>query len=220
MSDSFNKLTVDLIVFDLDGTLADTLPDLAVAANHACRTLGLPEHNISAIQQMIGGGEQNFVRRFLGEKNQKYFDKALSLYLEQYSRHCADLTRLYPGVKETLAELSHKKLAVLSNKMERLTRQLVQLMGLEHFFALVKGGDSYGALKPSAAGLTAIIAELGAVPQRTLMVGDKSADVMVGHGAGARTLAVTYGYGDLASLRAAAPDFFIDRFSALPSRLD
>jgi len=209
------KFKAHLIVFDLDGTLADSLPDLAAAANFACRTLGLPEHSSDAVQQMIGGGEKTFVRRFIGEDHQHVFDEALRLYLEYYSQHCGDMTRLYPGVKETLAVVSGKRLAVLSNKMERLTRQVVEVLGIASFFAAIKGGDSYGALKPAPEGLTSLIKELGESPESTLMVGDKPADILTARGAGAHTLAVTYGYGELEALGAAAPEVMIDSFSRL-----
>jgi phosphoglycolate phosphatase len=214
------KFPVDLIVFDLDGTLADSLPDLAAAANYACRRLGLPEHPPSAIQQMIGGGEKTFARRFIGEQHQDLFEEALRLYLEYYSRHCGDQTRLYPGVKETLAALPAKRLAVLSNKMARLSRQVVEVLGIAPFFAAVKGGDSYGALKPSPEGLTTLIKELGGEPERTLMVGDKTADILTGRGAGAHTLAVTYGYGELEALDAASPEAIIDSFFRLKDFID
>jgi phosphoglycolate phosphatase len=209
------KFNAHLIVFDLDGTLADSLPDLTAAANFACRTLGLPEHPPATVQQMIGGGEKTFVRRFIGEDHQHVFDEALRLYLEHYSQHCGDMTRLYPGVKETLAMLSGKRLAVLSNKMERLTRQVVEVLGIASFFAAVKGGDSYGALKPAPEGLASLIKELGKSPGRTLMVGDKPADILTGRGAGAHTLAVTYGYGELEALSGATPEVMIDAFSWL-----
>jgi phosphoglycolate phosphatase len=108
--------SIDLIVFDLDGTLVDSLPDLASAANGALRRLGLPEHPLEAHQKMIGRGEKNYVRRFLGSGNQHLFDQALNLYLEHYSQHLGDRTRQYPGVTETQARLSPLKMAVLSNK--------------------------------------------------------------------------------------------------------
>jgi phosphoglycolate phosphatase len=210
------KLLIDLIVFDLDGTLVDSLPDLANAANYACRSLGLPEHSAAAIQGMIGGGEKVFVSRFLGPENQGHFAAALQLYLEYYTRHCGDLTYVYPGVKEALARLAGKRLAVLSNKMERLSQRVVQLMGLAPFFAAVRGGDSYGVLKPAPEGLRALIQELGVDPDRTLMVGDKTADVSAGREAGAHTVGVSYGYGDLNSLTAAAPEKLIRNLSELP----
>lgn len=122
--------SIDLIVFDLDGTLVDSLPDLAAAANSALRRLGLPEHPLEAHQKMIGGGEKNYVRRFLGPDHQHLFDQALSYYLEHYSQHLGDRTRQYAGVTETLTRLSPRKMAVLSNKREDLSRQVVQVMGI------------------------------------------------------------------------------------------
>lgn len=211
------KIKVDLIVFDLDGTLADTVPDIAAAANRACRYLGLEEHPDAAVQQMIGGGEKEFIRRLIGPEHADRFDEALALYLDYYSRRLVDRTRLYPGVKETLAALPGKKLAVLSNKLERLTRGIVERLGLAPFFAAIKGGDSYGALKPDPEGLTALIEELDQFPERTLMVGDKPADVLAGRGAGTHTVAVAYGYGEPVALKAAAPGAMLH---SLPHLLD
>lgn len=206
---------IDLVVFDLDGTLADSLPDLTNAANYACRSLGLPQHQPEAVKGMIGGGERKFVERFLGPGQERLLEEGLKLYLDYYSRHCGDLTRIYPGVKETLPRLSGKKLAVLSNKLQRLTEKVLQALGIFPFFAAIRGGGKDLPLKPSPEPLRAIIKELRAEPGRTLMVGDKTADVLAGRGAGARTLAVTYGYGDPAALADAAPDFLVADFAAI-----
>jgi phosphoglycolate phosphatase len=210
---------VDLIVFDLDGTLADSLPDLAAAANYACRRLGLPEHAQQEMGKMIGGGEANFVRRFLGPEHQDRFAEALELYISRYEEHSGDATRLYPGVPETLARLAGRRLAVLSNKMERLCRRVLAAMGIAHFFAAIKGGDSYGALKPSPLPLLSLAREVGVEPSRVLMVGDKPADVLTGREAGARTVAVTYGYGELEALTAAGPDAVLPGLTELPQYL-
>jgi len=213
------SLSIDLIVFDLDGTLVDSLPDLAAAANYALGRLGLPERPLEAHRQMIGGGEHNFVRRFLGPEHQHLFDEALRLYLEHYSRHLGDLSRLYPGVKETLGRLSPREMAVLSNKREDLARQVVHIMGIADYFAQVRGGDSYGVLKPAAEGLSALIRELGANPAQTLMVGDKPEDVQAGRGAGTRTAALTCGYADPDAILAAAPDHLLNSFTGLTTLL-
>ncbi len=207
--------TIDLIVFDLDGTLVDSVPDLAAAANHALYRLGLPEHSMEAHKKMVGAGEKNFVRRFLGPDHQDLFDQALVLYLEQYSRHLGDQTRVYSGVKETLTRLANYKKAVLSNKREDLARQVVEVMGLAGFFEVVRGGDSFGVLKPSPEGLSALIKELDSDPVRTFMVGDKPEDVMTGQGAGAHTVALTCGYSDQEALAAARPEFTLNSFSKL-----
>ena len=215
MSGSLKKIAVDLMVFDLDGTLADSLPDLTVAANYAGRRLGLPERLPEVVAGMIGGGERKFMERLAGPGNQALVDDLLALYLDYYSAHCAELTRLYPGVRETLEKLAGKNLAVLSNKLQRLTEQVLQALGIAHFFRACRGGGPELPLKPSPEPLTALIRDLGAEPGRTLMVGDKLADLSTARGAGARMAVVTYGYGDLESLRAAAPDFLLARFDQL-----
>ena len=206
---------LDLIVFDLDGTLVDSLPDLAAAANRALRRLGFPEQPLAAHEKMIGAGEKNYVRRFLGPDHQDLFDRALALYLEHYSHHLGDQSRVYPGVTETLAALPPLKKAVLSNKRADLAREVVEIMGLAGFFQAVRGGDSYGVLKPAPEGLSALIRELGSDPARTCMVGDKPEDVLTGQGAGTYTVALTYGYGDPEALAALAPDFICSSFCQL-----
>jgi len=213
------KIAVDLIVFDLDGTLADTLLDLAAAANFACRRLGLPEHSPEAIRGMIGGGERKLIERLVGPAAQDRVEECLKLYLDHYTRHNGELTRLYPGVVKTLAHLAGKNLAVLSNKLERLTQQALAAIDLARFFVAVRGGGEGIPLKPAPDQLLALTADLGVRPARTLMVGDKPADIRAGQGAGACTAAVTYGYGDPDSLRAASPDFLLQRFSQLPGIL-
>lgn len=213
------KISVDLIVFDLDGTLADTLPDLTVAVNYACRRLGLPEHPPEAVQHMIGGGERRLIERAVGPDHQDRLEEALQLYLDHYTRHNGDLTRVYPEVVATLKRLTRKQLAVLSNKLQRLTEQTVAVMDLSRFFTAIRGGRPDLPLKPAPQALSALMADLGVDPGRTLMVGDKTADILTGRGAGAFTAAVTYGYGDLDALTAAFPDFTLPRFSRLPDIL-
>jgi phosphoglycolate phosphatase len=213
------KIEVDLIVFDLDGTLADTLPDLVAAANFACRRLGLPEHPPEAIRGMIGGGERKLIQRLVGPAAQDRVEPCLKLYLDHYTRHNGEMTRVYPGVAKTLARLAGRNLAVLSNKLQRLTQQALEAIDLARFFVAIRGGGEDIPLKPAPDQLLALTAHLGVRPARTLMVGDKPADIRAGQGAGACTAAVTYGYGDPDSLRAAAPDFFLQRFSQLPDIL-
>jgi phosphoglycolate phosphatase len=214
-----SRIAVDLIVFDLDGTLADTLPDLTAAANFALRRLGRPEHTAAAIRGMIGGGEQKLMERLLGPDYTEQVEECLTLYLEHYTRHNGELTRLYPGVPETLARLSGKKLAVLSNKLQRLTQQALEAVDIARFFTAIRGGGAGLPLKPAAEPLMALTADLGVEPARSLMVGDKTADITTGRGAGAFTAAVTYGYGDRDTLAAASPDFLLAEFSQLPDIL-
>jgi phosphoglycolate phosphatase len=215
MHSKSGKIAVNLIVFDLDGTLADTLLDLTAAANFACRRLGLPEHPPEAVRQMIGGGERTLIERVVGPDHQDRVEECLQLYLEHYTRHNGDLTRVYPGVAETLERQVDKQLAVLSNKLQRLTQQTLEVVGLAQFFSVIRGGGSRLPLKPAPDPLLALFSDLGVEPNRSLMVGDKPADILAGKQAKAFTAAVTYGYGDLDSLTAASPDFLLPQFSRL-----
>jgi len=208
-------IIADLIVFDLDGTLADSLPDIANAANFACLSLGLPQRSREEIKGMIGGGERKFVERFVGPDHQNLVKPALKLYLHHYHRHVGDLTRLYPEVKETLEALSRIKLAVLSNKRQDLTEEVLRVLGILPHFTMVRGGGAALALKPSPQPLLALLKDLKVQPGRALMVGDKIADIVAGRGAGVFTAAVTYGYGELPALEAASPDVLLARFSEL-----
>jgi phosphoglycolate phosphatase len=216
MTQALKKIAVDFIVFDLDGTLANSLADLTNAANYCGDHLGLPAYDPEAVKGMIGGGERKFIERVVGEGNEDRIDECLGLYLEYYSRHCGDLTRPYPGVKETLEQLSrNKKLAVLTNKRQSLAQCVVEVMGLRRFFAVIRGGGEDLPLKPSPEPLKAVLQDLGAEPARSLMVGDKPADIGAARGAGTYVAAVTYGYGELTDLIAAGPDFIINQISQL-----
>ncbi len=210
---SIKKIPVDLIVFDLDGTLADSVPDLTIAANYALRTLGLPERSEEAVKGMIGGGERMFMERLLGPGRRAQVEECLKIYLDYYSRHCRDLTHLYPGVPETLERLSGKKVAVRSNKLQGLTEQILTALGISRFLDASRGGGAGLPLKPAPEPLLALIRDLQVEAGRTLMVGDKSADVNCARGAGAHSAAVTYGYGNRESLEAANPNFLLDHFA-------
>jgi phosphoglycolate phosphatase len=216
MSSQPEKIVVDLIVFDLDGTLADTLPDVTAAANHASEQLGLPVHVPSTIRASMGGGERKLIERLLGLEHQGRVDDCLKLYLDYYSRHNGELAHLYPGVVSTLERLAGKRLTVLSNKLARLARQTLEAIGIARFFMVIRGGGEGIPLKPAPDQLQALMADMGMKPERTLMVGDKPADIKAGRAAGAFTAALTSGYGDADALAAASPDFLLPRFSQLP----
>jgi len=210
------KIAVDLIVFDLDGTLADTLLDLTAAANYACHRLGLPLHLPTAIRGMIGGGERRLIERLVGPDHQDKVEECLRLYLDYYTRHNGESTRVYPGVISTLELLTGKRLAVLSNKLWRLTQQTLEAISIARFFVAIRGGGANLPLKPAPDQLLALIADMGVKANRTLMVGDKPADIQAGRAAGAFTAAVAYGYGEPDALTAASPDFLLPRISQLP----
>ena len=210
------------ILFDLDGTLVDSVPDLAAAVNALLREQGRPPLPIEAVTRMVGDGTTALVRRALAASGLEDapFAPLLQRFLALYEAGATRLTRPYPGVPEGLARLAAAgcRLALCTNKPERATRAVIDGLGLGCFFEVVIGGDSLSALKPDPAPLLAALARLDAPASRAVMVGDHRNDVAAAHGAGIAAVLARYGYG-AATLGDLLPDAAIDRFSELPAAL-
>lgn len=200
-----NPLKYDLLVFDLDGTLADTAGDIAEAMRRVLARLGRPAVARERVLSAIGRG----VRRLAEGVASPPHEPVVEEFMKEYSAHLLEATRLYPGVAETLEALASARKIVLSNKPAEMSRRVVEGLGIARRFEAVYGGDSFPECKPDPACLRR--AAGGA--RRILMVGDSAIDVQAAQNAGVEMCAVTYGYareGDLA-----AADFRIDRFGRL-----
>jgi phosphoglycolate phosphatase len=206
------RLTFDHIVFDLDGTLVDSLADLTAAVNHARRALGLPELPPEAVSGYVGEGARVLVQRSLGAEHQDRFEDGLRLFMAYYGAHLLDRTQPYPEVTEMLAALAARgaALSVLSNKPVAMSRAIVDGLGLSSCFVAVVGGDSLPARKPDPAGLEYLRALTGTPPERTLVVGDSAIDLQTARAAGCAFCGVAWGLAP-ATLRAAAPQRIIER---------
>lgn len=205
---------MEALLFDLDGTLVDTRADLAAAVNFALGRLGRPARTLEEVREFIGGGVRELIRSSLGPAHEDMLEPALALFRPYYLEHCADRSALYPGVGEALGKLAGP-VAVVTNKPEAASRAIFRALGVEAFFRAVIGGDSLPFLKPRPEPLWEAARRLGARPERVLMVGDSPGDVQAGRAAGMRTCAVTYGYRPAEELRAAEPDFLLDRIGDL-----
>ena len=204
-----------LIIFDLDGTLVDSKPDLTRSVNHVRNQFGLPSLTEEAIAGMIGDGAGMLVKRALGGSVSDERARAgLEEFLSYYREHMLDETRLYPGVAETLDALSGCDLAVLTNKPWRFSCQILEGLGIYGRFTAVYGGNSFSGKKPDPVGVRQILSDTGAGPGATWMVGDSSVDVLTGRNAGVRTCGVTYGYA-AHTFEQHPPDVLIDRFGEL-----
>lgn len=208
---------IELLIFDLDGTLVDSRIDIANSINYMRRRLDLEPLPIETIASFIGEGASALVRRALGNRvSEAQVKEALDIFLPHYAQHLLDNTVQYPEVNETLAELARrgKPLAVLTNKPTEMTRRILEGLGLAELFALILGGDSFERKKPDPMGVHYIINAIGSSPERTLVIGDLPNDILAGRNAGAWTCGVTYG---LAGERVAEaqPDFLIRRISEL-----
>jgi len=204
-----------LYIFDLDGTLVDSLDDLTASVNVMRQQFALPSLERQAVRGMVGQGARNLVERALPGRSIKEVDEGLAIFLSHNEAHLFDRTRLYPGVAETLATLASQghSLALLSNKNEELCRKLLEHFGIAELFAAVMGGDSMASRKPSPEPVLHIMTQLARHPAETFMVGDSINDIASGRDAGVRTIGCSFGYGEPSELADAT--YIINSFSEL-----
>jgi phosphoglycolate phosphatase len=215
-------MSVGALLLDLDGTLVDSAPDLAAAANGLLAEHALPALETAEVAAMVGDGVAKLVERVLSARGLAHeaLAAAVTRFLAFYERHPATLTRLYPGVREGLRTLSAAgwRLALCTNKPERATSLILDRLGLSRFFDAVVTGDSLAARKPDPAPLRLALARLDVAPPRAVMVGDHRNDVLAAADAGIPAIFARYGYGR-ATLGATVPAASIDHFSELPGTL-
>ncbi|MBN8442334.1 MAG: phosphoglycolate phosphatase [Thauera sp.] len=189
------------VLFDLDGTLLDTIGDLAEAANRMLVELGRPPRTQDEIHSFVGKGIPNLVRRCLTENavaTEDEIDAAVPVFRSHYQVVNGASTRIYPGVLETIAELRARriKLAVVTNKAEAFTLPLLERMGMAAHFDTVVSGDTLPVKKPDPAVLHLACERLGVAARDALMIGDSANDALAAQGAGMPVLLVTYGYSE------------------------
>lgn len=210
------------ILFDLDGTLVDSVPDLAAALAIVLAERGRPPLGIAAVTAMVGDGAAKLVERALAAsgEGEAPLGPALDRFLALYEANATRLTRLYDGVPEVLGALADAgwRLALCTNKPERATRAVLGALGLASHFAVVLGGDSQPTRKPDPGPLLAALDRLGVAPSRAAMVGDHANDILAARRAGTASIFARYGYG-AATLGSLLPDAAIDRFPQLFSAL-
>jgi len=209
------------IAFDLDGTLADTAPDIAAGLNRMLASLGRGTLAQDAIRDLVGGGARSLVQRALsmtGGAPEDLVDRGLPMYLDFYAQDVCVGTRPYPGVEAALDTLAAEgiALALCTNKVERLTHALVEALGWRGRFACVVGGDTLPTRKPDPAMLHEAIALAGGGP--AVFVGDSITDADTARAAGVPFVAVSFGYSDR-PVEALGADAVIDAFSGLHAAL-
>lgn len=184
------------LLFDLDGTLVDSVPDLAAALNRLMAARGLAAFSLSEVTGFIGDGVAALVRRGFAARDTAQDAAALDEFNADYNAHAADRTVPFPDVPQTLARLAAGgwRMAVCTNKPEAPARSLLTALGLEQFFAAIGGGDSFAVRKPDPAHLLATLAAAGGEAARAVMVGDHNNDVAAAAGAGLPSILAGWGY--------------------------
>ena len=209
------------IMFDLDGTLVDSLADIHTAANHFLSDLGLGPVSQQELLPCIGRGVQYLVRGLLAAAQGAADDieGAVAAYRGIYARHALDQSAPYPGVREGLELLSRFPMAVVSNKPEAATREILEALELRKYFIHIAGGDSYEEMKPSPLPLLRLMEVQGARPEDSWMVGDSVYDIEAGSRAGVRTIAVTWGFQSVEMLKARRPSATVRAFEEIPAAI-
>ncbi len=211
------------LLFDLDGTLVDTAPDLTAAANHMLRALGRATFDEATVASWIGDGVPRLIKRALtgerfGEPDPALFTEAESLYGHYYASHVADHSVLYPHVLTTLATLQERgfRLACVTNKAARFTDPLLAALGLKPYFEVVLSGDSLARAKPDPLPLIVAADRLTVMREGAALVGDSGNDMRAAKAAGMRALAVSYGYNHGVDLQSLGATTIMEDFGKLP----
>ncbi len=218
----FDIEKIGLVLFDLDGTLVDSVRDLAWCGNEMLHRLELPQHDPEAARAWVGNGVERFVKRFLtgemeAEPDAGLFEAGLEIFNRLYAEHVSDRSVVYPGVIEGLERFSEFRLhlACVTNKPEPFTSQLIEAMGLASYFELVVAGNTTARKKPDPMPLHYAADHFGLDYGNCLMVGDSSNDVSAARAAGFAVACVPYGYNHGADIRDAGPDLVVQNIREL-----
>jgi phosphoglycolate phosphatase len=213
------------IVFDLDGTLIDTAPDLIDTLNLILRQEGLPAIAFETARNMIGGGAKTMIERALVKDGRPgtgaKLERLYAAFVAHYAEHIADRSRPFPHLEATLQHLAAAghRLAVCTNKLEWLSKRLLQALNLTQHFAAVCGQDTFGVQKPDPRILLETIRLAGGQPSQSIMIGDSKSDVGAARAANIPVIAVDFGYTEI-PVASLDPDFIISSFADLPEAID
>ena len=210
-----NKRKISQIVYDFDGTLVDTLFDIADAVNLSLDELGLRTLSREAICKYVGKGVERLMAQSIEDTGYSDLSHACQLFRKHYSENLMNHTRFYPAGREILHHFRDKRQAICSNKPEDFVRRiLVSLKSLEAFDAIL-GGDSLTTRKPDPEGLLHLLDRFKCSPEQAVLIGDSPVDIETGKRAGVYTCVVSFGFGNPNEIASANPDCSIDHLSQL-----
>jgi phosphoglycolate phosphatase len=188
------------LLLDLDGTLVDTVPDLAAALNRLMASRGLASFGLPETASMVGDGVAVLLGRAFAARGMTPDDRAIADFLDDYSTHAAVESRPYPGIPELLRQFAAEgwRLAVCTNKPETAARALLEALDMASSLCAIGGGDSFPVRKPDPEHVLATLRLAGGDPAAAVMVGDHANDVVAARGSGLKSVFVTWGYGPIA----------------------
>ncbi|HZS47767.1 MAG TPA: HAD family hydrolase [Blastocatellia bacterium] len=212
-------MNVDLLIFDLDGTLIDSKNDIAVATNLMLKDLGFNEVPLQTVVSFIGEGVRRLVERAVRyssgktDLNEPEVESAMVTFRRHYAEHLVDSTVLYPHVAETLEVLKPKKKAILTNKPFEFSDRILRMLSIRKQFLVVLGGDSLPVRKPAPEPIWHLLNHFQVAADRAVMIGDSRTDIDCGRAAGIATCGVSYGFRPRTELEESGAEIIIDDFS-------
>ena len=217
----------DMILIDVDGTLVDSVPDLAYCIDEMMKQLGQPVHGEARVREWVGNGVERLVRRALigkldGEPDEALFQQAYPIFMDLYAENTSKRSSLYPGVREGMDALIRAgyKLGCVTNKAAQFTIPLLKDLGVHDDFAIIISGDTLEKKKPDPMPLLHAAEFFAVDPVKALMVGDSVSDVKAAHAAGFQIACMTYGYNHGVDIRESNPDVVMDSLEELIILLD
>lgn len=216
-----------MILIDLDGTLVDSVPDLAYCVDETMKRMGREPWGEARVREWVGNGVERLVKRSLigeldGEPDEASFKQALPIFMEIYADNISGRSVLYPGVEAGLSELKKQGYVVccVTNKAEQFTLPLLRDMGIAHHFEIIVSGDTTAKKKPDPMPLLYAAEKMGITPEDSLMVGDSTNDVKAARSANFSVVCLPYGYNHGKDIRDSNPDAVINTLDELPALLD
>ncbi len=217
----------EMILIDVDGTLVDSVPDLAYCVDEMMQRLGRPVHGEARVRDWVGNGVERLVRRALigqldGEPDEADFERAYPIFLELYAVNTSQRSLLYPGIREGLDYLRQQgyRLGCVTNKASQFTLPLLRDLGIHDEFEIIIAGDSLPKKKPDPLPLLHAAEQLGVKPEKALMIGDSQSDVKAARAAGFQIVCMSYGYNHGEDIRNYHPDAVIDSLSEMRGILE
>lgn len=208
-------IDIDIIFFDVDGTLVDARADIVEAINHTLRQLGFSEKPFDEVVSYIGTGVRDLVRHSIPSRDDNILAKGLEIFGGYYVKHAANKCTLYPHVMETLEYFRAKRKFIATNRFSRFADATLRGLGIRDYFEDIFGGEDEKCLKPNACSIERFDANLDIKSVPSIIVGDMAIDVETGKNAGIKTCWVTYGLGKAGDVEPLDPDYVIDDIAAL-----
>ena len=204
-----------LILYDLDGTLVDTRRDIINGVRYALKTLNGPELTDDEIKDCVGTGLHALIRQVFRTEDEKLADRGSKLYREHYKKHMLDHTHLYAGAREFLKYFKDCKQAVITNKPNPFSSQILEALGVASYFIAILAGDNGLPFKPDPAAIRHLMEETNATEEEVLFVGDSPIDIQAARNAGVEIVTLSHGFASEAALREAKPNYLVQNFTEL-----